>query len=167
MRQRHTGWVPALAAGVLWLCGCGSPPAPEESRVYRPGEAVTIGYLTYNVLDTRILRQLGDNPDTARFPNERFYVVRMNIQNSGSSDEPVPGMALVSDEGQVYNELTDGSGLADWLGIVRAAKAGQALEGTVLFDAPARHYRLRLTEEYGTPELSINLPLRFSDAAPQ
>ncbi|HWD99694.1 MAG TPA: DUF4352 domain-containing protein [Bryobacteraceae bacterium] len=159
--------IPALAAGVLWLGGCGLPPPAEESRVYRAGDAVTIGTLTYNVLDTRILRQLGDNPDTARFPNERFYVARISIQNSGSSDEPVPAIALVSDEGQVYNELTDGSGLPEWLGIVRTAKRGQPLEGAVLFDAPATHYRLRLTEEYATPELSIDLPLRFSDAAPQ
>jgi hypothetical protein len=167
MPQYYRGWIAILAVALLWLGGCGSPPPAEESRVYHAGDAVVIGNLTYNVLDTRILRQLGDNPDTARFPNERFYLVRVNIQDSGSSDEPVPAMALVSDEGRVYNELTDGSGLPDWLGIVRTAKSGQPLEGVVLFDAPARHFRLRLTEEYATPELSIDLPLRFSDAAPQ
>jgi hypothetical protein len=159
--------VPALAAGLLWLGSCGAPPPAEESRVYRTGDAVTIGNLTYTVIDTRILPQLERNPDSTRFPDERFFVVRVNIQNSGPGDEPVPAMALVSDEGRVYNELTDGSGLPDWLGIVRTANSGQTLEGTVLFDAPARHFRLRLTEEYAIPELSIDLPLRFSDAEPQ
>jgi hypothetical protein len=167
MRQRQPGWISALAAGLLWLGGCGSPPLAEESKIYRAGDAVTIGDLTYNVTATRILARLGDDPNRERLPGERFYVVRLNIQNSGSSEAPIPAMALVGDDGRVYNELTDGSGLADWLGILRRAKSGQLLEGTVLFDAPATHYRLRLTEEYATPELSIDLPLRFGDAAPQ
>jgi hypothetical protein len=114
------------------------------------------------VVDSRILPRLGEDDTVARFPQERFYLVQMAISNEGQTDASVPALALVDDNGKVYNEVTDGSGVPDWLGLIRNVKAGDQVKGTILFDAPARHYRLRLTEAFTTPEISIDLPLSFA-----
>ena len=112
--------------------------------------------------DSRILPRLGEDPATARFPQQRFYLVQLTISNAGKTDAPIPALALVDDGGKVYNELTDGSGVPDWLGLVRSVKASDQVKGTILFDAPARHYRLRLSEQFAMPEISIDLPLNFT-----
>jgi hypothetical protein len=123
---------------------------------------VTLWPLTYNVVDSRISPRLGEDPDTARFPQERFYLVQITVSNAGNTDDSIPALALVDDDGKIYNELTDGSGVPDWLGLLRSAKAHDQAKGTVLFDAPPRHYRLRLSEQFATPEISIDLPLNFT-----
>jgi hypothetical protein len=123
---------------------------------------VTLWPLTWNVVDSRIAPRLGDDPASARFPQERFYLVQITVSNEGATDAFIPALALVDDSGKVYNELTDGSGVRDWLGLVRNVKARDQVTGTILFDAPARHYRLRLSEQFTTPEISIDLPLNFT-----
>jgi hypothetical protein len=107
------------------------------------------------------LPRLGDDAATARFPEERFYLVQLTIANASKTDAPIPALALVDDDGKVYNELTDGSDVPDWLGLVRSVKAHNQAKGTIVFDAPARHYRLRLSEQFSTPEISIDLPLNL------
>lgn len=123
---------------------------------------MTLFPLTYDVVDSRILPRLGDDAATARFPQERFYLVQITISNAGKTDAPIPALALVDDDGKVYNELTDGSGVPDWLGLVRSVKAHDHVKGTIVFDAPARHYKLRLSEQFATPEISIDLPLTLT-----
>jgi len=123
---------------------------------------VTLWPLTYNVEDSRILPRLGEDPATARFPQQRFYLVQLSISNAGKTDASIPALALVDDDGKVYHELTDGSGVPDWLGLIRNVKASDRVKGTILFDAPARHYRLRLSEQFAMPEISIDLPLNLT-----
>jgi hypothetical protein len=147
------------AAVLLSSCGQSSPRA--ESRVYDSGEKAMVGPLTYNVVDSRILPRLGDNPATARLPQNRFYLVQVSITNAGNSDAAIPAMTLVDDKGQTWNELTDGSGVSNWLGIVRRVKPQQSVQGAVIFDAPAQHYRLRLTDDSEDAEIFIDMPLTF------
>ena len=122
---------------------------------------MTLWPLTYNVVNSRILPRLGDDPTTARFPQERFYLVQISVSNGDDTSDSIPAFALVDDDGKVYNELTDGSGVPDWLGLVRSEKAHDQVTGSILFDAPAKHYRLRLSERFATPEISIDLPLNL------
>jgi len=123
---------------------------------------VSLWPLTWNVVDSRILPRLGEDPATARFPQERFYLIRISVSNAGNTDASIPALALIADSGKVYNELTDGSGVRDWLGLVRNVKAGDQVTGAILFDAPATHYRLRLSQLYASPEISIDLPLNLT-----
>ena len=123
--------------------------------------------LTWNVVDSRILPRLGEDPAIARFPQERFYLIEITVSNAGNINASIPALALVDDSGKVYNELTDGSGVQDWLGLVRSVKAGSQVKGSILFDAPASHYRLRLTERYARPEVSIDVPLNLAPEPPQ
>jgi hypothetical protein len=150
----------ALIAVALLATGCSSV-AKKESQIFPAGEKVTVGPLVYSVIDSQVLTQLGDDAATARTPQSRFYVMTISVSNSSSEDTPVPGLTLVDDAGKEYPEIADGTNVPNWLGIVRKASGAQTEQGNIVFDAPAQHYRLRLTDETDTKELSIDVPLTY------
>ena len=150
----------ALVALALVATGCSSG-AKKESQIFPAGEKVTVGPLVYSVIDSQVLTQLGDDPTTARTPQNRFYVMTISVSNSGSEDASIPGLTLVDDTGKEYPEAADGANVPNWLGVVRKAGGAQTEQGNVLFDAPAQHYRLRLTDETDSKELSIDVPLTY------
>ena len=117
--------------------------------------------MVYSVIDTRILPQIGEDPISVRTPQNRFFLVQVAVSNSSSQDQPIPGLTLVDDAGQQYAELADGTGVPNWLGVVRKVGGAQTEQGAILFDAPAQHYRLRLTDETDASEVAIDLPLNF------
>ena len=83
----------------------------------------------------------------------------MAITNSGATDTTVPTLMLISDSGQTFNELSDGTGVPDWLGVVRKIKPVEAEKGTIAFDVPPGHYRLRIADEMDQIVEDIDLPL--------
>jgi hypothetical protein len=150
----------ALIAIALLAGGCSSL-AKKEAQVFPAGEKVTVGPLIYSVIDSQVLTQLGDDPATARTPKNRFHLMAIIVSNSSSEDVAIPGLTLVDDSGKEYPELADGANVPNWLGVVRRAAAAQTEQGNVLFDAPAQHFRLRLTDDTDAKELSIDVPLNY------
>jgi Domain of unknown function (DUF4352) len=146
-------------AGIL-LAGCSKAPK-QEARLYSAGERAIVGRLSYSLVDSEISQQLGDEAASARTPQNRFIVVQVSVTNAGNEETPIPVMTLVDDGGQTYNELADGTGVRSWLGVLRKVAATQTETGMILFDAPAKHYRLRLTDEFSPEDVSIDMPLSF------
>jgi len=147
---------PALA---LALAGCNASQS-RQTKVYQPGEKAVVDKLTYSIVDTQISPRLGEDPNP-RIPQNRFFVVQISVSNSGNKSLPIPSMTLVDDSGKVYNELADGTGVPRWLGVVRSVDAAQTEQGAVLFDAPAAHYKVRLTDDTDKDEIYVDLPLNF------
>jgi hypothetical protein len=83
------------------------------------------------------------------------------VTNSSSDDQSIPTMTLVDDAGHSYTELSDGAGVTNWLGVVRKVRAAQTEQGVVAFDAPTKHYRLRLNDALDESEISVDVPLNF------
>jgi Domain of unknown function (DUF4352) len=150
----------ALIAVGLLAAGCSST-AKKEAQTVPAGEKATVGPLVYSVIDSQVLTQLGDEAATARTPRNRFYVMTISVSNSSTEDAPIPGLTLVDDTGKEYPEVADGTNVPNWLGIVRKAGGAQTEQGNIVFDAPAQHYRLRLTDETDAKELSIDVPLTY------
>ena len=150
---------------LVWLTGCSTNSAAtrnaDEGRVVPAGENASVGHLTFSVVDSQILTQLGDEANP-RIPHDRFVVVEIGVSNSSNVDNPIPGIDLVADSGKTYNELTDGTGVANWLGIVRHVGPAQTERGEVVFDAPAAHYKLRFSDETMESEILADLPLSYS-----
>jgi hypothetical protein len=148
--------------GLCTLPGCSSTPA-KPVRIYNSGEKVQVGRLTYSVVDVQIQPTLPnqDGAGDPRVPQHRFYTVQISVSNGGNEDTPIPGLALVDDGGHVYNELPNGSGVPNWLGMVRRVSPGQTEEGDVVFDAPTAHYKLRLTDETDDDQVYADIPLSF------
>jgi len=153
-----------IAALSLAATGCArfSANKKEAAVIYAAGDKATIGPLVYNVTDAEINPQLGDDPASARAAHDRFYLVKVAVTNSGNEDQPIPAMTLVDDTGQNFTELADGANVPNWLGVVRKVAASQTEQGYVVFDAPIRHYRLRLNDPLDDKEIAIDVPLNFA-----
>jgi Domain of unknown function (DUF4352) len=156
----RTSAILTVAVAAFFAGSC-SNSDKKKSQIYPVGEKATVGHLVYNVIDTQVMTQLGEDPTTARTPQNRFYVMTVSVSNSSSDDLPIPGLTLVDDAGKEYPEAADGTGLSNWLGVVRRVSAAQTEQGNILFDAPAQHYRLRLTDETDSQEVSIDVPLTY------
>src|SRR5665213_3974317 len=127
----------ALLCTVLAIAGCSSTPV-RTTRTYPTGEKATVDKLVYSVVDTQILTKLGDEANP-RMPQNRFYIVQISASNSGNEDASIPAMTLTDDAGKTYEELTDGTGVSRWLGVIRRVGANQTESGNIVFDAPASH----------------------------
>ena len=149
--------VPLLCA-IAVVSGCGS--SGSDIQTYNLGDRVQAGPLVYLAYDTHWYLSFGVAPN-ARIPVNRFLVVRMNITNGGAVDSHVPTLTLLDDSGQSYNELSDGSGVPDWMGIARKIKPIESDKGTVAFDVPPKHYKLRVSDESEQIVSYIDLPLNF------
>ena len=129
------------------------------------GDRVELGHLVYTVFETRWASQLGDGP-TARVPQHRFFLVRMNVGNTANGRAIVPNMTLEDDHGNSYTEIRDGESVPDWLGFLRPVTTLEAAAGNALFDAPPAHYRLRITDEDSQRAALVDIPLSFREEAP-
>jgi len=145
----------------LGLVGCSSVAPKNNAVIYAAGDKATIGPLVYNLTDAESATTLGDDPANPRTPANRFYLIKVSVSNSGADDQPIPAMTLVDDSGQMYPELADGAGVANWLGVVRKVGGAQTEQGNVVFDAPVKHYRLRLNDTLDEKEIAIDIPLNF------
>jgi len=152
----------SLVAVSFITAGCASfSKTKDVPLIYAAGDKATVGPLVYNVIDSELADQLGDNPNNERTPQDRFFLVKVSISNSSPEDQPIPAMTLVDDAGHNYTELADGAGVANWLGVVRKVAPTQTEQGYVLFDAPTKHYRLRLNDPLDEKEIAIDVPLSF------
>lgn len=149
-----------IAALSILTQGCSTTQKPA-SAVYAAGDKATVGPLVYSVVDTEVVQQLGDDPQNVRTPQQRFYLIKVSVTNSSSDDQSIPTMTLVDDAGKNYTELSDGTGVANWLGVVRKVAPTQTDQGVVVFDAPAKHYHLRLNDPLDEKEIAIDVPLNF------
>jgi uncharacterized protein YceK len=144
---------------LLLVAGCSS--GPSKPLTYAIGERAELGHIIYVVFEAQWMTQIGSGLD-ARVPKNRFLQVRLSAANSGSAEVLVPSMTLVDDDGNSYTELPNGEGVPHWIGGLRQAKPAEAVQGNVLFDAPPRHYKLRLTDENEQRTAFVDLPLTFN-----
>ncbi len=157
---------PVVVLALLMLGGCSKDSETDTTkaddvRTVPAGEKASVGHLTYSVVDSQVLTQLGEDP-TPRIPHDRFMVIQIAVTNSSNVDNPIPAVELVADSGKSYSELTDGTGVTNWLGIVRHVGPGQTERGELVFDAPAAHYKLRFNDESNDKEIMADLPLSYA-----
>jgi hypothetical protein len=154
-----------LIAGAM-LISC-SAPAGNNSVIptYAMGDRAQAGPVIYTLFENRWLAQLG-TPPASRIPQNRFFMLRLSMVNSGSSEVIAPGLTLIDDNGQRYQELSDGDGVPQWIGYVRRIKPADTLTGNILFDVPPKHYKLEVTDEMEEKKALIDIPLSFGSEAP-
>ena len=146
-----------VAIAATFSFGC-SNTSKKDAKVFAAGEKAQLERATYNVVDMQTSPKL-DVAGESRIPKERFYLTRMSIFNGVNADFVVPAMVLFDDAGNQYQELGDGRGAAEWIGISRKVAPGETLFGTVLFDAPVKHYKLRISDEFSDQPVFVDMPL--------
>lgn len=154
---------PAVLA-VLFLSSCSKEKFPV--RTSPMGEKVVLGSLIYNAFETRWLTQFGEEP-TPRLPQNRFFLIRVNITNSSGSNALAPALSIVDDNGNTYEELSNGEGAPQWIGYLREIRPAESAQGNLVFDAPPRHYKLRVADETGERVAFIDIPLSFTAESPE
>jgi hypothetical protein len=156
----------SAALFVLSLGGCqkAGPPRMEFSM----GERVPVGQMTYLVIETAWRPQLGEG-FKIRTPEHRFLLIKVSVTNGTGKDVSIPLLTLEGTNGQTYQELADGEGVDNWVGLLRTLTPGETLQGNILFDVPLTSYKLRVPdvnvsgfEGYA----SVQIPLRMDSDVP-
>ena len=150
-------WAVAAAAAVLGLAGCSRETA-VQAKPFSIGERVPVGHLTYTVLEANWVTRLPRDPEP-RLPQNRFLLVRISVASGMPNDILLPNLTIEDDNGNSFSELDNGDGVPQWAGFLRKARPAEAMQGTIAFDAPARHYRLRVVDENGDAPALIDIPL--------
>jgi hypothetical protein len=164
MRDLRLLILPLLA--LLALVSCGDSEHSFPVRTYSMGEKVELGHLYYQVFETQWLTHIGEGAE-ARVPQNRFFLVRLSTGTSTSGSVGVPNMTIQDDNGNTYHELSDGAGVPNWAGYLHNAEPGQPASGNIVFDAPPRHYKLKITDESGDRTAFIDIPLSFTSETPE
>jgi hypothetical protein len=152
---------------LLSLAGCQQQ--PRTNLKYEMGERVENGPFTYVVVESTWRSELGEGFQI-RTPKDRFLMLTLSVTNGGGSEASVPSLTVEGPNGQTYQELTDGSGVSKWLGILRTLKPAETLQGKIVFDVPLGSYRLRLPDgsETGYEKYSwVNIPLNLDNSSVQ
>ena len=152
-----TRFVFLVAIAALISVGC-STASKKDAKLYAAGEKAQVDRVTYHVVDMQTVPKM-DVAGEARIPKERFYLTQISIFNGGNTDFVIPAMVLYDDAGGQYPELGDGRGSTDWIGVSRKVAPGETLLGTVLFDAPVKHYKLRISDEFSDQPILVDMPL--------
>src|SRR5882724_4529685 len=138
-----------ILLAALGLASCGdSEEKAYPVRTFNMGERITLGHVVYVVYETQWLTHLGDQPD-ARVPQNRFFLIRLSAVNASSSDITVPTFTVEDDNGNSFPELSDGASVPQHIGYLRKVRPAESAQGHALFDAPPRHYKLRIKDEDG------------------
>lgn len=158
--MKISGWMLLLPCALL-LAGCQRE--TEEKLSYAMGERVSNGPLTYVVVESSWSTQLGDLFQ-ARVPQRRFLLISISVTNGGGSPISLPLLSLEDGNRNVYQELSDGTGVTNWIGILRTIDPGQTQQGRLLFDVPLTSFQLRLPND-GEPGYEkfamVDIPLRI------
>jgi hypothetical protein len=142
-----------------------SPASSYPTRTYALGDHVDLGHIIYQVFERQWLPQLGAGND-ARIPQNRFFLIRMSVVNSGGADIMVTNPTLEDDSGKTYGPLTDGTSVPQWIGFLMQLHPADSLQGNLVYDVPPKHYKLRINDEDNERAAYIDIPLSFDAQAP-
>jgi hypothetical protein len=165
MRLKHLALLIAALTAAMLLTSCGGDEKSFPVRTYNMGERVQLGHIVYLVFETQWMTHMGDGPD-ARVPQHRFFMIRLSAVNSSNADVAVPAFSIQDDSGNTYNEISDGTGVPQWISYLRNVKPAESAQGNVLFDAPPRHYKLKIQDEDSEKAALIDIPLNFGAESP-
>ena len=154
-----------LALTLLGLVACSPKEEEPALRTYQMGERVLMGHLIYTVFERQWMTQIGAGLD-ARIPQNRYYLLRISVLNSGGADAIVPTISLVDDAGATFPEIENGDGVADFIGSLRQVAPAETVQGNLLFDVSPKHFKLKVSDEDGKQAALVDLPLSFEPDAP-
>jgi hypothetical protein len=160
----------SIVAGICVLTLNSCRPGTETAQQpflgnFSMGQKVRVGPFTYTVLEARWKASLSNDPQ-ARFPRNRYVIIRLSVTNSGSDEAAFPQLTLQSGTGQEYQEIIEGvSAVPSWLApLTRNVKPAQTDTGNIVFDVPLGAYKLKVPEpeDVDTPKFAlIDIPVQL------
>jgi len=149
-------------AAVLLTAACAG--RSGQPKLHQMGESVQLNNLIYTVQEVEWVTELATHSGS-KVPRGRFAVIRVNVNNTSGQTISVPLLALESEGGDSFPELTQIDGSSDWLGLLRMLDPGESIQGNIVFDVSPGTYRLRLgsggdpaTETSALVQIPLELP---------
>jgi len=114
------------------------------------------------VVETEWSTQLGQG-FKIRSPERRFLLITLSVTNGGGADVSIPLLNLEGPDGQTYQELANGEGVANWFGLLRTISPAETQQGRILFDVPLTSYKLRVPSGDLSSDRAawVQIPLRM------
>src|SRR5258708_2199409 len=165
--MRHLRFLMLLVA--LFLASCGdSEDKTYPVRTFSMGERITLGHIVYVVYETQWLTHLGDGAE-AHVPQHRYFLIRMSAVNGSNREFIVPNFTIEDDNGASYPELgaDQATGVPQYIGSLHKGKPAEPGRGPALFDAPPRHYKLKIMDEDSDKMAYVDIPLSFTSESPE
>jgi hypothetical protein len=158
----------AVTFAAALLTSCGDEEKESPVRTFSMGERITLGHIVYVVYETQWLTHLGDGAE-AHVPQQRFFLIRMSAVNGSNKDIIVPNFTIEDDNGKSYPELggDQAAGVPQYIGYLRKVKPAESAQGHALFDAPPRHYKLKIMDEDSEKMAYVDIPLSFTSESPE
>jgi hypothetical protein len=154
------------ALSCLALAACSRSNSSQVD--YAMGDKVRVGPLTYSVLDATWKGELGEGFQI-RAPSQRFLLLTISVTNGGGDDVSIPLLQLEGANGKMFQEVANGDGVDDYIGIIRTISPARTLQGRLIFDVPLTSYRLRLVDG-GEPAFEksafVQIPLNLNADTP-
>jgi hypothetical protein len=158
----------AVTFSAALLTSCGDDEKVSPVRTFSMGERITLGHIVYVVYETQWLTHLGDGAE-AHVPQNRYFLIRMSAVNGSNKDFIVPNFSIEDDNGTSYPELggDQATGVPQYIGYLRKVKPAESAQGHALFDAPPRHYKLKIMDEDSEKMAYVDIPLSFTSESPE
>jgi len=162
---RYAAFLAVLVATAFTTSCADSGEKPYLVHTYNMGERINLGHIVYQVFETQWLTHTGEGAE-ARIPENRFFLVRLSALNSSGADIIVPNFTIEDDAGKTYPELSSGDGVPQFIGSLRSVKPADTVTGNAVFDAPPKHYKLKIQDETGEKTAYVDIPLAFVSETP-
>lgn len=166
MRLAFVSFHTVLGFSMICLAAtaCRDTAIPKQASLgtFKLGERAQIGPLIYTVFDTKWELSLGE-PPTPRIPTNRFYIINVSVVNTAAGVVSVPTFTLIDDDGKAYQELDNGEGIPNWMGFIRRVQPADSAQGTIVFDVPQKHFKLRIADE-AEDFAMVDIPLTLGDS---
>jgi len=98
----------------------GSP----QGGVFKTGQLVKVGYLSYTVYDARYTTKLSDNQFLEESPDANFLLVEIGVQNLDREERMLPPIKLIDEAGAEYGTSDKSWMVDDNLGLLENLNPG-------------------------------------------
>ena len=120
-----------------------------QSKIYKEGEAVNVGYTSYVVWRSWWASRLSSNEFLDQRPNASYLFVDLTVRNDDKKARMVPPFKLVDENGSEYDSSPNSWAIEGSIEILESLNPSVSKQGIVVFDIPKDHqYRIKLSGGY-------------------
>jgi SLA1 homology domain 1, SHD1/Domain of unknown function (DUF4352) len=116
----------------------GKVQAEDQLKVFIPKASVPCGLFVYRVDSVEWSQSLTDNPILNKDAAGTYLILRLTIKNIGTESAVIPGLYLIDDVGNRYNDSAHSMVLKDGLAPLSSINPGIQINGSLAFDVPKR-----------------------------
>jgi len=126
---------------------------PDADKVFKEGETVHVGYVSYVVWRSWWTFSLGDNEYLHETPDAMFLVVELAVRNDDSESRIIPNFELTDERGATYESSSKAWAIDNSIGILDSLNPGVDKTGLIVFDVPQKDgYRLKASGGFWSKE---------------